>query len=104
MFAITCPLCDGSDADCARCEGSGKANIYRCPQKVITSDARRLLRAYRDYERGFLPVDGGMEDQAAVFVRCVGLIDAERSEIESERESMRRARSKGRNMPESGGD
>lgn len=105
VFAITCPRCDGTDASCERCEGSGKANLYRCPRKVIGDDARRVLRAYRDYERGFLPVEGGMEAQAASFVRCIAVIDAERSEIEGERASLRRARGRGRNVPEStGGD
>lgn len=83
------------DPNCSRCEGSGRARIYRCPRKVITDEARALLRAYRDYDRGFLPVPGGMEDQAAGFSRWIGIVDAERTAIEEERASMQRARARG---------
>jgi len=78
--------------------------LYRCPRKVITPEARELLRAYRDYERGFLPADGAMQDQAAGFSRWIGIIDTERTQIDEERAAVRRARSRGRNVPESTGD
>jgi len=90
------------DPDCDRCEGSGRAMLYRCPRKVITEEARRLLRAYRDYERGFLPVQGGMNDQAASFVRWIGVIDAERASIDEERAALQRARARRPRMPDSG--
>lgn len=85
---------------CERCGGSAKARLFRCPRKLVSDDGRRLMRAYRDYERGFLPVPGGMEDQAASFMRCIGLIDAERGEIDEERAAVRRARGRGRSVPE----
>jgi hypothetical protein len=104
VFTITCPRCDGGDANCKRCEGSGRAMLYQCPRKAITDDARVLMRAYRDYERGFLPAPGAMEDQAAGFSRWISLIDAERNSIEEERAALRRARGRGASLPTSEGD
>lgn len=77
--------------------------LYRCPRKVITPEARELMRAYRDYERGFLPCAGAMLDQAASFPHWISVIDAERSVIDEERASRQRARSRHGAMPESGG-
>jgi hypothetical protein len=104
VFTITCPSCDGADNSCARCDGSGKAKIYRCPRMATSEPARRMLRAYRDYERGFLPAEGAMQDQAAGFARCIGIIDAERGSIDGDRAAMQRARSRRGSMPDTGGE
>jgi hypothetical protein len=78
--------------------------LYRCPRKVISDEARALMRAYHDLERGFLPAAGAMQDQVAGFSRWVGVIDAERNQIEEERAALRRARGRGPLRPESTGD
>jgi hypothetical protein len=61
------------------------------------------MRAYRDYERGFLPAEGAMQDQAAGFARWVGVIDSERAQIEEERATRQRVRGRRPNVAESGG-
>ncbi len=66
--------------------------MFRCPSSMVDEPTRRLMVAYRSYGAGFLPAPGGMSDQAASFVRWIGVIEAERAAIEDEREARRRAR------------
>ncbi len=50
------------------------------------------MATYRQYdERGVLPAPGGWNDQAAMFVALVGVVDSERGAIEAERERIRQA-------------
>ena len=91
MFQVTCPECSGMTPDCARCEGSGDAWIFRCPRMAAGECGVRLLRAYRDYERGYLPTPGGTLDQAACFMAAIGIIDGERGSIEAKRAAQQKA-------------
>jgi hypothetical protein len=85
IFEMTCPDCSGADPGCERCEGSGNAAWRRCPRQSTSREALDLVQAYRAMDRGFLPAPGAWMDQAACFVRWVGVIDAERNGIEEER-------------------
>lgn len=92
MFWISCPDCNGWNPECEACEGGGKKNLRRCPSSFVDARMRSFMVAYRQYdERGVLPAPGSWNDQAALFVAYVGVVDAERGAIAAERERLREA-------------
>lgn len=51
-------------------------NIFRCPLKLITEESYIYMRYYRHYKNGFLPVHGGLMDQATKFLKAMAIIDS----------------------------
>lgn len=50
---------------------------FRCPLRVITRETAELLRYFKFYKEGYLPVSGGMLDQSAKFLSAIEVIGAE---------------------------
>lgn len=72
---MECPDCDGRG--CGSCGGAGRFEITGCPKKRVPDCVYDLIEmeGYRD--QGLLPVDGGVLDQAAVFMRASDLLRRE---------------------------
>jgi hypothetical protein len=49
-------------------------DYYKCPRALVTPLTGQLLRLYGHYTRGFLPVAGGVIDQAPAFLRAMEII------------------------------
>ena len=80
VFEMDCIRCKGTDEECPVCKGSNKEQFYRCPYRYLTFDTVRFLRFYRFFKQGLLPVQGGVLDQSATFLRAVEIVEAEISE------------------------
>lgn len=86
VFWVTCPSCDGGKRDCETCGGRGRKYLFRCPARVLWSGAGRFVDAYGWYERGMLPVDGGVSAQPALLMRAFKVFGREVQEIRANRE------------------
>lgn len=96
LFETSCPGCGRGSVDCTTCNGAGKVGVRRCPASIVTRDAWGLLDSYAQFsEHGTLPVEGGLDDQLAIWHRWMRFIGAERARIDEER----RPRSKLPNLP-----
>lgn len=93
VFDVTCSWClnvPEKRAQCLECKGTGAINHNRCPMALLREnedgDAVQMwMRTYALFDqRGVLPDDGGWEDQSALFVRFVHIVDHERSQWEGE--------------------
>jgi len=67
------------------CQGSGKEYIYRCPVKLLTPDIANFFKFYSMYKQGYLPVAGGILDQAGMFIQAVEIVDREIAEQTKEK-------------------
>ena len=84
VFRSTCPECLGSDRACPRCRGRGEVDWFRCPTSQAEEDGRMAYQAFKHYQHGFLPHEGGWADQPAVLREVVSLAEMESSKIERE--------------------
>jgi len=50
--------------------------LDRCPQYHNSAEVSAMLRSFGHYRSGFLPVDGGTLDQAAVYLDAMSFIQA----------------------------
>lgn len=85
MFEIGCVRCSGDDDDCELCSGSGKEPVYRCPVKLVTPDISYFFKFYAMYKQGYLPVAGGVLDQASLFMQAAAIVDKEVAEQTKEK-------------------
>jgi len=69
FYVDPCTGCDGTDAACAGCRGTGRETIYRCPVLALPEIAG-FLNVYLLYRKGFLPEPGGSLDQPNAFVEA----------------------------------
>lgn len=51
--------------------------FQRCPLSILDTGVFEYLRAYKRYEKGYLPNEGGWLDQAAKFNEAMDIIDEE---------------------------
>jgi len=77
VFEMDCVRCGGTNPDCKICGGAGIEKFYRCPVKLITPDTVNFIRYYNFYKNGYLPVQGGMLDQAFIFTQAIKVFDDE---------------------------
>ena len=70
----------------------GPYELDRCPLRCITIDVRYSLMAYKRYEKGYLPNEGGWCDQGAKFNEIMDIIDTEVGMIQREAEKNRAKR------------
>ncbi len=61
-----------------------------CLLPMMTDLSREMLRWRALYHDGFLPMPGGAQDQPAVFLDALNIIDATIAEIENDRRSKKR--------------
>jgi len=54
----------------------------RCPRTYVTPEVADLLRLYTHYDKGFLPVAGGVLDQTPQYLAAMSIIAAEVAEQE----------------------
>jgi len=80
IFEDDCVRCGGSDPDCGRCDGHGTERALRCPFAVVTNISARIIDYVGVVEAGFLPVEGGWEDQSATFTRAVRFAAGKKAE------------------------
>lgn len=83
---FNCPRCSPpeqkdkgciEDAPIPRRWQIGGETYQRCPVNLITAFTVQLIKLHRQYERGFLPVAGGILDQSALFLQAVEIIQVE---------------------------
>ena len=96
---IACDTCHHKD-----CDGSKEASIfeledgtqtYRCPLTFITRNSAMLIAQWPHYDKGYLPVAGGMLDQTAIYVQAMAIIGSEIHKHEKE-EAEKQRRKHGR--------
>lgn len=46
-----------------------------CPRRQISTQSWQLLSYYKFYKNGFLPFEGGINDQPAHIMQAIALID-----------------------------
>lgn len=63
----------------------GPYEFDRCPLSIIDYGIYSYMRAYRRYEKGFLPDDGGWKDQSAKFNDVIDIIERESDSIASKK-------------------
>ena len=59
----------------------GSYEFDRCPVSIVDPVAYQYIRAYRRYEKGYLPDAGGWMDQGAKFNDIVDVIEQESNVI-----------------------
>lgn len=75
ILELECIECSGRSPNCARCSGSGRVSIYRCPWKLIQrSDALAVQAAVAFAEHGTLPDPGGYLDQTGAFLDILNVV------------------------------
>lgn len=80
VYFVTCPRCDGTDEECERCEGSGRALVPRCPNALADPAVIDALESYAILSNhGQYPVPGGRFAQTASFHRVCSVISAEKA-------------------------
>jgi len=72
-----CIVCGGKSPTCKECKGTGKIEYFRCPNTLVTRDCIEVCRHTMLVEAGFLPVAGGVSEQAAVFIDALGIARSE---------------------------
>lgn len=87
VFETSCPRCDGGDADCKVCGGTGQRRLFRCPAVLAREGwVIATMDAYYALDRfGTWPADGGFGAQSPWFISAVRLIENERGKITLER-------------------
>jgi len=80
-FDYDCVRCFGTDPECTRCAGSGIEQATRCAFAVRTAISCRIIEYVGLVEAGFLPVEGGWEDQSATFAHAVRFAAGQRAKI-----------------------
>ena len=100
MAGIACKTCHHKD-----CDGSKQISrfkfedevIEQCPLTMITHESALLISQYPHYDKGYLPVAGGILDQTAVYVQAMAIISSEINQHREETaEQERRQHGKGR--------
>ena len=72
-------------------------DYHTCASNVVTAASGRAVSAHAAMERGFLPVAGGWQDQAAGFGDAVSVVsEVYREHEEAERASEDRRRQRAR--------
>lgn len=69
--------------------------LTRCPRRPLLDDPdfySEVFWLYQAYQKGFLPEEGGLQDQATVLISSFQVIDAAMSAAEAERERIRKSR------------
>ena len=77
---MTCPICNGA-GDIVKCEecDDGMIVITDCPLLYIGNDARQYMRFAKLFERGSMPVGGGVLDQANKFIEIAEFINDQKT-------------------------
>ncbi len=71
--------------------GREREMLLRCPVAILPPEVWQVLEAYAPFERGLLPVAGGLLDQSATFCQAIRLLRAEVAEWERKRRPQDRA-------------
>lgn len=69
--------------------------LARCPRRPLLDDSgfySEVFWLYQAYQKGFLPEEGGLQDQATVLIECFQVIDAAISAAERERDRIKKQR------------
>ena len=74
----------GRDRTCTRCKGRLEIDWFRCPTSQAEEDGRMAFQAFQNYQRGFLPHEGGWLDQPAVLREIIAVASMEVGKIERE--------------------
>ena len=85
VFEIDCVRCNGSNEECEVCKGSGKEAFYHCPVKIVTKKTVEVIKFYKHYKNGYLPVAGGINDQSITFLKAVDILDREINQLSAEK-------------------
>jgi len=84
VLTIQCVKCGGKNKDCEICHGSGTEDIYRCPLRKVET-LREFIKFYGFYKKGFLPEEGGVLEQANIFLEACSFLDNEVAKIKNEK-------------------
>ncbi len=87
---LNCKKCSDGQKELYGCEKPspvgkhwkvGSYEFDRCPVSIVDPVAYQYIRAYRRYEKGYLPDAGGWMDQGAKFNDIVDVIEQESNVI-----------------------
>lgn len=82
QFTLQCLTCEGLDAKCPECKGTGTVEYHRCPHTYVDPQHWSIVRAVGMADRGLMPAAGGWADQSATFVDALNLVRAEQRKYE----------------------
>ena len=74
-------------------------NFHKCPTNYINYKCRDLINQNSSFNNGIMPYSGGMDEQPAKFVECMGLIDNLLEEHRKNEEKKLKALSNGKRSP-----
>lgn len=74
---LDCTFCGGQEPECRYCQGTGRIELFRCPNQLATRRELDAVSAVLLVEQGVLPDPGGWQDQAETFVRAYPLLAKE---------------------------
>lgn len=81
----SCLVCHVGLPDCPACKGANTTPFYRCPHRVVKQRHVQVVDAIcAMVDCGVLPDDGGMQDQAAVFVASLPVLRPELAHWQNE--------------------
>lgn len=70
-----CPVCFGSNAECATCKGTDTWDLYQCPGAMVEGWAAEVVMYARQaQEHAVYPDGGAMLDQPAWLMAAFGLV------------------------------
>lgn len=81
---ITCPQCEGSDANCAACGGDvDGVEIVGCPYKIVTQEVSDVVDAADLIKQSGWPNGNGWANEPACLVDAVHFVWWEFKRIDS---------------------
>lgn len=92
VFYLECVRCQDGPRDpaCQLCRGQGLEPVYECPWRTMPREVADLMILYDFMKAGLgFPADGGVQDQAALFLEAVRLIGMEENRYAKEQERAR---------------
>jgi len=91
-FKLNCHVCSAIQKKYRGCESKaiqpfildidGKSEeLERCPLKLITETTIRIINYYYYFKDGFLPSNGGIDNQSVLLLEAFDIIDIEKQKV-----------------------
>jgi hypothetical protein len=79
MVEIQCPEC--GEKGCDKCDDRGFIPLTSCPNRMVSSELRQVIRLADFYEKGLPPVAGGALDQSNRFIEACEFLWGEQAHL-----------------------
>lgn len=89
IATIQCVRCSGYSLECEKCGGVGTISVYRCPFATAPKELLAIIPFYSDWDKGRLPVPGGVLDQSNFFVEAMRYLDQCIARLQHEKDAQR---------------